>query len=142
MASRSSIAPPTAATRGCPRPASPATLHPTCWPFSPNYVADQTLFAAGYGALHRSTDGGATWQALSAPPNYSLAISPNFAADHTLWAMYREIEGSAMQPEAGIVRSTDGGATWSNVTAGWTATTTRTTAAWRPTPAARRSTWR
>ena len=57
--------------------------------------------------------------ALGAPgPNYSLAISPNFAADRTVWAMYREIEGSAMQPEAGIVRSTDGGDTWSNVTAG------------------------
>ncbi len=86
---------------------------------SPDYAADQTLFAAGYGALHRSTDGGATWQALNASaPNYSLAISPNFAADRTVWAMYREIEGSAMQPEAGIIRSTDGGASWSNVTAG------------------------
>jgi hypothetical protein len=32
--------------------------------------------------------------------------------------VYREIEASAMQPEAGVIRSTDGGATWSNVTAG------------------------
>ena len=57
---------------------------------------------------------GATWQALSASaPNYSLAISPSYAADRTLWAVYREIEASAMQPEAGIVRSTDGGAAWS-----------------------------
>ncbi len=86
---------------------------------SPNFAADQTLFAAGFGPLNRSIDGGATWQRLSAAaPNYSLAISPNYATDRTVWAVYREIEGSAMQPEAGIVRSTDGGDTWSNVTAG------------------------
>ncbi len=86
---------------------------------SPNYAVDHTLFVAGYGPLQRSTNGGTAWQRLGAAgPNYSLAISPNYAADHTVWAMYREVEGSAMQPEAGIIRSIDGGDTWSNVTAG------------------------
>lgn len=86
---------------------------------SPNFAADHTLFAAGYGPLNRSTDGGASWQRLSAAgPNYSLAISPNYATDRTLWAVYREVEASVTQPEAGVIRSTDGGATWSNVTAG------------------------
>lgn len=55
---------------------------------SPNYAADHTLFAAGFGPLNRSTDGGTTWQRLGAPgPNYSLAISPHYAADHTVWAV-------------------------------------------------------
>ena len=102
-----------------PMAGQPGDLDVFLLAISPNFSADQTLFAAGYGAMHRSIDDGVTWQALGAAgPNYSLAISPNFATDRTLWAMYRETEGSAMQPEAGIVRSMDGGATWSNVTAG------------------------
>ena len=80
---------------------------------STNYAVDHTLFVAGYGRMHRSTDSGNTWQALDAPgPNFDLAISPDFTTDHTLWATYREIEGSAVRPESGIIRSIDGGTTW------------------------------
>ena len=62
---------------------------------SPNYSVDHTGFVAGYGRIRPSTNGGTTWQALNAPgPNYDLAISPGFAVDHTLWATYRENEGS------------------------------------------------
>ena len=80
---------------------------------SPNFAADSTFFVVGYGAMQRSTDGGITWTTLTAPnPNYNLAISPNFATDRTLWAMYREIEGSGQRPESGVVWSNDAGNTW------------------------------
>ena len=109
----------TAGATWLPTPGQPTDLDVFLLAISPDFATDQTLFVAGYGPMQRSIDGGATWQHLNAPgPNYSLAISPHFAADHTLWAVYREIEASAMQPEAGVIRSTDGGATWSNVTAG------------------------
>ncbi len=86
---------------------------------SPAYASDHTLFVAGYGPLYRSTNGGLTWQRLNAAsPTRSLAISPYYATDRTLWATYREIEGSGVQPESGITRSTDGGATWQVTMAG------------------------
>ena len=109
----------TAGATWLPTPGQPADLDVFLLAISPDFSHDQTLFVAGYGPVQRTSDGGATWQRLSAAgPNYSLAISANYASDRTVWAMYREIEGSAMQPEAGIVRSSDGGATWRNVTAG------------------------
>jgi YVTN family beta-propeller protein len=102
-----------------PTAGQPANLDAYLLAISPTYAVDRTLFVAGYGPMHRSTDGGASWQRLGAAgPNYSLAISPRFAVDRTLWAVYREIEASVTQPEAGAIRSTDGGATWRNVTAG------------------------
>ncbi len=92
---------------------NPADLEAYRIVLSPNYAVDHTAFVAGYGRMHRSTNGGTTWQPLNAPgPNYDLAISPGFAVDHRLWATYREIEGSGVRPEGGIIRSTDGGDTW------------------------------
>lgn len=86
---------------------------------SPNYLLDGTLFVAGFGPTLRSVDRGATWQRLPAPaPARGLLVSPNFASDYTLWVLYREIEGSALQPESGVARSTDGGDTWTIASAG------------------------
>jgi len=66
---------------------------------SPAYAADHTLFAAvglpttGYQIYH-TTDGGATWQTpFVTPYSYgfktltSLSISPDFAHDHTVYAI-------------------------------------------------------
>lgn len=75
---------------------------------SPNFASDRTLFAIANGQLERSTDAGATWQALPFPVTdhdlavYRLALSPDFASDHTLYAAGL----------GAIRRSTDGGATW------------------------------
>ena len=97
-------------------PAGPITTAHKIVP-SPAFSSDHTLFvlAGPYGValrtVLRSTDDGVTWQTLSAPgPSYDLAISPSFATDRTLWATYREIEGSGERPESGIVRSIDAGA--------------------------------
>jgi photosystem II stability/assembly factor-like uncharacterized protein len=87
---------------------------------SPNYPADRTLFIGVWGEssftpakLYRSTDGGQTWTHLRGgllESDYlalTLAISPGFAEDHTLFAGgYISGEG------AGVYRSTDGGDTW------------------------------
>ncbi len=82
--------------------------------FSPNFANDRVVFLAGYGALYRSSDGGATWEALfgAHSPHYGVAVSPAFAHDGVVLAAYREIEGSGLFPESGIFRTTNGGNTW------------------------------
>ena len=86
---------------------------------SPNFAVDHTVFSAGFGPLNRSTDGSNSWDALPAPgPNYSILLSADFVVDQMLWASYREIEASGLQPESGIARSLDGGETWDITGAG------------------------
>ncbi len=87
---------------------------------SPAFASDHTLFAGGYGPTHRSTDAGLTWQPLPGfNPSFALAVSPDFSHDRTLWSAYRVIEGVGDgTPEAGVIRSTDGGATWRLTSAG------------------------
>ena len=82
---------------------------------SPDFAADQTLFVGALGGnLHRSLDGGFTWQTLGGglPPGTvwvkTLAISPEFARDGTLFAGL----------DQGIYKSTDGGHSWRAVDAG------------------------
>lgn len=78
---------------------------------SPNYATDKTLYvsvpsgATGVRGLYRSTDDGATWVLLpgsSVVTVQSVAISRNFAVDHTLFV------GTV---EQGVLVSTDGGNT-------------------------------
>lgn len=75
-----------------PADSAMATLQP-----SPNFAADQTLFWAasinkrsGLG-VWRSTDGGNSWRPVWRGLDHlrvaQLEISPNFATDHTLWAV-------------------------------------------------------
>ena len=77
---------------------------------SPAYRTDRTIFVAQGDVLHKSTDGGATWQdrPIAPPGSYfstlELEISSAFAADRTLFASGYD----------GVRRSTDGGDTWSS----------------------------
>lgn len=78
---------------------------------SPQYGVDHTVFvivpsgATGQRGLYRSTDGGTTWQLLASSQGMTLltlALSPNFANDHTLFV------GTL---ERGVLVSTNGGTT-------------------------------
>ncbi len=83
--------------------------------FSPDYANDKTIFLISEKSrLYRSVDGGQTWSMLrgAVPMNsfatLNLAISPDFAQDHTLFTggYLGESWGE------GVLRSTDRGDTW------------------------------
>jgi photosystem II stability/assembly factor-like uncharacterized protein len=88
--------------------------------FSPGFAADRTAFAAagtlgqhGYadGGVYRSTDGGQNWtKVLSDRICHALAISPNFAADRTVWVAL-----STYSSALGLYVSTDGGDSWASL---------------------------
>lgn len=79
------------------------------------FSSNQPIFAGGYG-LYRSTNNGDTWEVwkgnLPNSPSYdrpyvnSLAISPGFATDQTLFAAVEN---------QGFYKSSDGGQTWSRL---------------------------
>jgi len=92
---------------------------------SPAFGADRTLFAGGFRSdfwgegIHRSTDGGDTWQpmwdGLTHLRVYDVALSPDYAADGTLlaYANYQRI--TPWNGGRSIFRSTDRGLNWSLV---------------------------
>ncbi|MFB0536347.1 MAG: hypothetical protein ACETWR_15335, partial [Anaerolineae bacterium] len=88
---------------------------------SPNYADDATVFARSYRqGLFRSTDGGAHWTTLG--ERYAgeladrrlgtLALSPAYATDSTLWAGMSGLDRNA------LLASTDGGDTWQELMSG------------------------
>jgi len=81
---------------------------------SPNYAADQIIFAGTGGGVFKSTDGGVSWSSASTgmTNNYieSFVISPNYAGDQTIFA----------GTNGGVFKTTDGGVNWNAVNTGIT----------------------
>ncbi|MEM7796076.1 MAG: glycosyl hydrolase [Cyanobacteria bacterium P01_C01_bin.118] len=80
---------------------------------SPNFGSDKTLFVGNQaGVIFRSTNGGKTVEKLANIPwkrgndSPSMAISPGFAEDRTLFTL----------GETGIYQSTDTGKSWQSIT--------------------------
>ncbi len=87
--------------------------------FSPNYREDKTIFSPSWTYFLRSTNRGQQWQKipltnkpgpLNRPTKYSIAISPNFASDGTIYLGSMQGTGKDF-----ILRSTDGGLSFSMV---------------------------
>ncbi len=75
--------------------------------FSPNFINDQTVFAAGSAGVSKSENAAVSWTPVLSTVVRSLAISPNFANDQTLFA------GEANVPDTAVFyRSSNGGSSW------------------------------
>jgi photosystem II stability/assembly factor-like uncharacterized protein len=94
----------------------------TCFAISPAYASDHTVYVGtGLDGVFRSVDSGATWQptqdlstnvgtvqGIGAPSVNTLAISPAYPVDHTIFA------GTL----SGMFRSVDSGANWQEINQG------------------------
>ncbi|MGD2148147.1 MAG: YCF48-related protein, partial [Anaerolineae bacterium] len=76
---------------------------------SPDYEHDRTAFAGSARGLHKSTDGGETWQRADGPLGdrhafiKALAVSPDYQHDGTIMVSVKGM---------GLFKSTDGGSTF------------------------------
>ena len=87
--------------------------------FSPNYGQDKTIFSPSWKHFLKSTNRGQQWQQIpitkkpsvfSRSIKYSMAISPNFASDGTIYLGSMQGTGQDF-----ILKSTDGGLNFSIV---------------------------
>ncbi len=82
-------------------------LNILCLAVSPEFAADETIFAGSESGLFRSTNGGRAWKDVVLPVEFdavlSLAISPNFVGDNTVFV------GTENQ---GLLVSHDRGKSW------------------------------
>ncbi len=82
---------------------------------SPQYTNDQTLFVGTWGGgVFKTADGGQSWNAANTGLNnlniHGMAISPNYGMDQTVYAGTYN----------GVLRSTNGGASWTAVNTSFT----------------------
>jgi N-acetylneuraminic acid mutarotase len=81
--------------------------------FSPGYAIDGMVFAATASGLYRSSDGGKTWVYGGLANCSSVAFSPNFENDNTIFS-----GSGGAGSDCSIYKSVDGGMTWSQVKGG------------------------
>lgn len=85
--------------------------------FSPNYISDSTIFVWNHldpvTTIARSIDGGVTWEQVMLPTSGSwlgdLHFSPYYATDQVIFGVPHAIADGQF---GWLVRSTDGGTTW------------------------------
>jgi len=101
--------PPTSASPLGPWEPLPTDGLPGPWVSDIGFATPEIVFIVAGGNVYRSNDGGATWaESLSIyRAIQSIAISPAFTADETIFA----VDGGSR-----LFRSTDGGGTWGEVT--------------------------
>lgn len=91
---------------------------------SPDFAADKTVFAAAFfdsnpalgSRVYKSTDGGANWNMVTNDLScdiQSLAISPNYASDQTVFAGAIRTPHETC-PKTGIFITSNGGGSWNN----------------------------
>jgi hypothetical protein len=88
---------------------------------SPDFRRDRLAVLLGNGVLHRSSDGGVTWEPLSVPDDQvveTAVLSPTFAADHTMFAAVTHPDYAQWDASLGVLRSTDAGNSWLPLSAG------------------------
>jgi len=106
--------------------ANPVMLFP-----SSTYAADGTVFAKAGRAVYKSTSGGRAFTPLAILPDHNgsvtaypmLALAPSYselASTRTLYVAALQVvidkaDPSRSRSSGGVLRSTDGGATWSRV---------------------------
>lgn len=97
---------------------------PNCLAFSPNFADDDTIFVcARFGGVWRSTDGGDAWvrtangtNGLGQGVTTTIKVSTNYAVDSTVFVGLSFDAGIA-EAERGFFSSSDGGDTWSRLSA-------------------------
>jgi hypothetical protein len=74
---------------------------------SPQFGSDSTVFAGAGSGVYKSVDRGVHWTLVSLLRNTQLAVSPNYASDHTVFAA-----GTSLQ------MTRDAGQTWTKLQGG------------------------